>query len=67
MNAKFNFEDVSSDYQSYSNETYSKASLKWRLKKKTKNWFQNRIYLNAGKEVLQNAPWGAFCNTFDLY
>ena len=35
---------------------YSKTCLKRSLKKKTKNGFQGKLSLNAGKKVLQNAP-----------
>ena len=30
------------------------------------NWFEDQLSPNAG-EVLQKAPRGAFCNTFDLH
>ena len=29
--------------------------------------FQYQLSLNAGQKYLQNAPKGAFCNTFDLH
>ena len=38
---------------------YSKTCLKWPLKKKTKIGFQDRLSLNAGQKVLQNAPLNA--------
>ena len=30
--------------------------------KKTKNWFQDQLLLNAGQSIA-----GAFCNAFDLH
>ena len=35
-------------------------------KQRPKIGLQDQLSLNAGQKVLQNAPWGAFCNTFDL-
>ena len=35
--------------------------------KKTKNWFSRPIIVKCRSKVLQNAPSGAFCNTFDLH
>ena len=45
---------------------YSKTCLKRPLKKNKKIGFQYRLSLNANKKLLQNAPMGAYCNTFDL-
>ena len=45
---------------------YSKTCLKQPLKQKTKNWFPSPIIAEWRSKVLQNAPRGAFCNTFDL-
>ena len=48
-------------------EKYSKTCLKRSLKKKTKIGFQEQLLLKCRSKVLQNAPRGAFCNTFDLH
>ena len=48
-------------------DRYSKACLKRPLKKKTKNRLSRPIIAKCRSKVLQNAPLGAFCNTFDLY
>ena len=34
--------------------------------KTTKNWFSRPVIAKCMSKVLQNAPKGAFCNTFDL-
>ena len=44
---------------------YSKTCVKRALSKRPKIGLQ--LSLNAGLKVLQNAPRGAFCNTFDLH
>ena len=31
------------------------------------NWFSKQIIAKCRSKVLQNAPRGAFCNTFDLH
>ena len=52
------------------NLNYSKTCLKWPLKNKTKIVFKSDYRLMQVKSIapsLQNAPLGAFCNTFDLY
>ena len=59
---------------------YSKTCVKQPLSKRPKIGFQDQLLLNAGQKycrmlesiaecskVLQNAPRGAFCNTFDLH
>ena len=46
---------------------YSKTCLKQPLKKKTENWFSRPIIAYCRSKVLQNAPKGEFCNTFDLH
>ena len=48
------------------NTVYSKTCVKWPLSKKTQIGFQDQLSLNEGLRVLQNAPRGAFCNTFDI-
>ena len=45
---------------------YSKAGVKRPLSKRLKIGLQDPLSLYAGKKVLQNAPRGAFCNTFYL-
>ena len=47
--------------------SYSKTCLQRPLKKNTKSGFQYRVSLKCRTKVLQNAPRGAFCNTFDLH
>ena len=46
---------------------YSKTCLKWPLKKKTKTCFVRPLIAYCRSKVLQNAPMGAFCNSFDLH
>ena len=47
--------------------TYSKTCVNQPLSKRPKIGFQDQLLLNAGRKYLQNAPRGAFCNTFDLH
>ena len=54
------------------NYIYSKTCVKWPLSKRPKNGFQDRLLFKAGQKYcrmlpLQNAPKGAFYNTFDLH
>ena len=46
---------------------YSKTCVKQPLSKRQKIGFQDRLLLNAGQKVLQNAPSWTFCNTFNLH
>ena len=48
-------------------KVYSKTYVKWPLSKRPKISFQDQVLLNAGQSIADNAPWGAFCNTFDLH
>ena len=41
---------LSSPCQFDESTLHSKTHLKWPLKKKTKNWFQDRLSLNAGQK-----------------
>ena len=43
-----------------------KPVLSGHPKNNTKNWFSIPIIAKCRTKVLQNAPKGAFCNTFDL-
>ena len=46
---------------------YSKTCVKWPISKRSKNWFLRPIIPYCRSKVLQNAPKGAFCNTFNLH
>ena len=46
---------------------YNKTCLKRPLKNKTINCFSRPIITQCRSKVLQNAPRGAFYNTFDLH
>ena len=49
-----------------SNMKYGKTCLKRSLETKIKKWFPRPIIDKCRSKVLQNAPVGAFCNSFDL-
>ena len=57
--------DVSVVLESY--DKYIKTCVKRLLSKRPKIGFQDQLSLNAGQKVLQNAPRGALCNSFDLH
>ena len=44
-----------------------KPVLSGHSKRRPNIGFQTQLWLNAGQKVLQNAPTGAFCNTFVLH
>ena len=47
--------------------TYSKTCVKRPLKNRQNKDLYDKWKLNEGRKVLQNAPLGALCNTFDLH